>query len=1000
MLSSGAAAAVPSSACLRCQLRSVLQHLRCPQLAHRRRLAPRHYFSIVHRQRAANVDGIYYKRISPGGRIIGKPGRKQRQTSEPLAISSLGEKSEIVIFRDVLEGRNSKVAKSKESKKDADFGEEGLKGLSLTPAEIRAALSETDQAPDEEEVNASIDALQPQAPVLEQQEFDRLVQELLKSYNVRQLSRYLRRSLSSKQSLLVHRSLEYSIPGNVRKSVTFTRSRWQPGRTPLEKRRISEISSPEGTSSTPKARAAERILRVAWQVGIDSEEKQLGEIEMEMRPWQLSILFDVLSPNGQKPKFESLIHPPMLLRNAEVRPHRPDGIVRITARRQDAEDIASQLENGILRIGKLVLNLSGLSDQSQGSAGAVKSLKSFRKEDLDLISQRTQSVLIQESNGKVGIYSFYPAERQNARRLLLALLDLPSQKIRSQTMPAEAYQEDKHAESAKEPLALVPVFPGDGLHFRHRLTSFTRATLPLKRKSSTAKEASVPPAKPAAYTQTRAADMSWALGSLVQTDDGIKRGFERSSFWGTMKHNPLAITNKYWTVQLGKLLQRVEQSAGGNLTKEAKKTSGDADKNVNNHVLLKQVPGFEALLSYFRPKKGKQQSQSDTEQAGDFRGVQTNVARSSSLVAHFMPSPFTFRGVEALTMFPRLELSFSRSSGDKISGKDLKVESLRAVLHEEVLDIPLPDQSIDLRLHRQSDFFAPKESLYFDPEIIKFSRVLNNSARENRSLQGESEVEFRIPSAVTHDRSIDDRSISEFENRDIPVPYLFDRFEQTQTTFFFPNMEALSMRAEHNSAIENLVNSLPEGTYLRYKEVEAGTVGGRYTDISIGFRPAEGSPPKEQLPPKPSIRQEYERNVDVLEYFLKPALAVADVLTRVCKAEIRDWRPQVLEEGMPSSIHLDEDEISLENPQSEDTSVLEKPEPVHVSEDGLPASAAESQEGVERENHETVQAPDDEVPFDDSELEERSVPDKPEHVQPEDELSIEESDSYKADSKL
>lgn len=47
-----------------------------------------------------------------------------------------------------------------------------------------------------------------------------------------------------------------------------------------------------------------------------------------------------------------------------------------------------------------------------------------------------------------------------------------------------------------------------------------------------------------------------------------------------------------------------------------------------------------------------------------------------------------------------------------------------------------------------------------------------------------------------------------------------------------------------------------------------------------------------------------------------------------------------------------------------------------------------------------MQAPDDEVPFDDSELEERSVPDKPEHVQPEDELSIEESDSYKADSKL
>jgi hypothetical protein len=168
-----------------------LHHLRClPQNTRRPYISHRTFSTIYSRQAVHDTEpkpdtGVYYKHIVPNGRIVGRPGRKQRQTSEALATKSLGERSEIVIFRDVLDAPKRKPVLAKVAQ-EGDFGMEGLKGLSLTAEEIKAAM--TDQAPDEDDVNASIDALRPQAPVLEVKEFDRLIKELLDSYNVHQFS--------------------------------------------------------------------------------------------------------------------------------------------------------------------------------------------------------------------------------------------------------------------------------------------------------------------------------------------------------------------------------------------------------------------------------------------------------------------------------------------------------------------------------------------------------------------------------------------------------------------------------------------------------------------------------------------------------------------------------------------------------------------------------------------------------------------------------------------
>ena len=140
MLSSGAHA-VPPSACLRCQLRILLQRQR-----HLPLVPGRPWFRPFSAQPSLNNDIVhsgprdraeyYYRHINPGSKIIGKKGRKQRQVSEPLSIDSLGQRSEVIVLRDFEEQDRSRPPE------DHAAGEEqGLEERKRVSAEdIKAAI--------------------------------------------------------------------------------------------------------------------------------------------------------------------------------------------------------------------------------------------------------------------------------------------------------------------------------------------------------------------------------------------------------------------------------------------------------------------------------------------------------------------------------------------------------------------------------------------------------------------------------------------------------------------------------------------------------------------------------------------------------------------------------------------------------------------------------------------------------------------------------------------
>ena len=891
--------AVPSSACLRCQLRCVLQHLRCLPSTSRRPYTPHRTFSTIYSRRAVHDsdanprpnsnNGVYYKHITPNGRIVGKAGRKQRQTSEALATKSLGERSEIVIFRDVFDGPKGKSAKAK-ALQEAESGMEGLKGLSLTAEEIQAAMMGTEQAPDQDEVNASIDTLRPQAPVLEVNEFDRLIKELLDSYNLQQLSRYLRRSLASRQSsMTVVRKLEYSLDKTKSpRTISFTRTRWQPGRTPLEKRRISNIPPPKKNLSTPKARAAERIVRVGWEVTTKVEEQQMGELEVQMPPWALALFFD-LTWLG-RPKYETLIQPPILLRNAQVRPYRADGVMRITARRQDAEDIATQLENQVLLMGKQQLSIGHLIRKVNAGIPTGQTLQLFSKEQLELISQRTQSVFIQEKDGVIGIYSFQQPDRYNARRLLLSMLDLSSRIVEAVRLEPSQMTEGLSQES----LALIPIFADRGLHFRDRSKSLARITLPERRKAPANPDAEVQKLgiAPKVSVRERAEGMSRALEPLTMIFD--KQPKEKlgpteapqsaSSYWAGRPFTP----SKTWWIHLGLLLQASKPKRAGNLL-ASKQTVDDQAASESDDprsaVFLRQVPGYETLLSFFKPNQRQLYQVRESPESMDT--PLDLVARKSTIVAHFTPSPFTPRGSKILSMFPRLELTLLRRFGKGSEDGQLKIESLRGILQEQIIDVPLPDQAIDVRLSRKVASYANMPAVCADPHIKEFVSALNRSVKSGGSLHGISLVEFTLPGWMAKDdvlsRQRQDESLPEMS-----VPYLFDRFEQVQNTGFRKNQLALA-HAKSNSALAQFDQDFPNSARLEYKEIEAGDIGGGHTDISFKVHGSAAKHGPANLGESPVVKTDEDKGPP-MSTLLTHALAIADFVTRACRGEIRTWR--------------------------------------------------------------------------------------------------------------
>lgn len=652
---------------------------------------------------------------------------------------------------------------------------------------------------------------------------------------------------------------------------------------------------------------------MAWGITKKEDEQKVGELEVQMTPWALATFFD-LESNGA-PKYQTLIDPPLLLRRSEIRPYRLDNIIRITARRQDADEIATQLENKVLLIGKQVVQMENAIPTHAATYPKGQSLQHFRQQDLSEIMRRTQSFFMQQKDGNIGIYSFKQSDRANARRLLLSLLDLSSRKIARTTLD---YSLEQTGQAGPLSLALVPVFPDRGLHFRDRSKSFARAVLPIRRETTTIS------ATRGSY-HGQAEGISRKIASLVKDTDQQKeeeelsaaaeRSSDPSTYWAGRQFK----TSQTWWARLGLLLhesipdksghlvqdEHVHYGAKGNTQRSSKQTS----------VFLRQVPGYETLLSYFEPNSRPRPAVDGDVRTSDL------VTRKSAIVAHFMPSPFTNRGAKALNLFPALELTMLRRSAGGSEETELKIEGLRAITGEHHIDIPLPDRVVDLRLTRKIGAHASMPAVLADPQIQHFVAALKQSTNSKGPLQG-TDVIFKMPGWMTETDS-DIRNAQDGSLPEISVPYIFERFEQVQSTGFRKNIKALGDRAEHNAGIHAFNDNFPKNARLQYSEIDAGDMGGKHTEIAFKLhdRKASVAQTSEELEVDQAKVAQPQQHSGTLKSVLVPALAIADFVTRACKNEVTTWRASSgSERSDVSSRRNEESEVtSAEEAEHEET---------------------------------------------------------------------------------
>ncbi|GAB1743978.1 hypothetical protein NU219Hw_g1018t1 [Hortaea werneckii] len=835
--------AVPS-ACLRCHLRQVIlafqlqrsktstRHLSTSRLLRQEEVWAEDQVPVQQKKRAKR--DYVYRHIHPNGRIIGKPGRRQRQTSGQLATDSLGKPSEVILMQDVPDRikKNSGADTSHASGTKASVA-----NSPLSTQEIEAMITGKTVVPDQEEVNASIEELRPQVQIMEEREFDGLRRQLVDSYNLRQLAQYLVGTMKTEPS----DQQEAKPKSKVEKRTLVQATPWSPGKRPLEER-AGRVSIDKNEIGSSKAKLANQIMRAGWGLTTFDEEQRIGELELLVKPWQLKMLFDVKVDS--KPALENFIDAKLMRLTSDIRPYRPDNVVRITARRRDAEEIARQLQDKLAQVKPLGMNLVFLL-RLLGTWGWPKdAIDVFRPEDVEFISDRTSTVIERLSPTSVVIFSMpnRPEASAHARRLLLSLLDLPSPKVRTEAdlgddiaEKDQTSQEMNSRSGDMHKLALLP-FSASNLPRRYQSIDLYRAVVPVA-KEDQSRSLNAPQYQPEEYKYSGALspskiDRIAESLSRVQNFAGAEnqsREDSESAWFHTLSNKAVAWSAKFPTIL------RASRGAFFNSPNASKRLALPALYSGDRiSVMTSQVPGLSQLLSYFEPASNRLAARGkDLADA-----TETNLSRPF-LRATFMPSPFAKSGIGALKMLPRIEVTYRLGSGSRLQLSDVK-----AVLEKQELQVSCPTEAVDLDFSRSSSIHMNMRERHGKPsELIgSFTQHLQKSIDTGSGvLDAPSELDLPLPRWIMqkfNPRKYNPRvRMSDAEaaaTGDIAFPYLLERMEHIQSSdFSVADSDLRTLENIEDPDVKELIQGWSEGMVLRVRDIEAGVAGGRQTEVRL-----------------------------------------------------------------------------------------------------------------------------------------------------------------------
>ncbi|EMD00630.1 hypothetical protein BAUCODRAFT_176000 [Baudoinia panamericana UAMH 10762] len=783
---------------------------------------------------------IRWHHMHPNGRIIGRPGRRQRQSSERLVTNALGRPAEVIVMRDVLDETSREARRQTE-----DFISRATETWPSTDADATSGvLSVGVTSPVQAEVDASIDSLRPDAAALEQYEYDELKHKMLQRYNWKQMAGYLLRSVIQAGT---------EVPETERPNVEAVQMRmtsWRPGRTPLDQR-LGRVTLKKNDVGRSKARLAEQILRSAWKLTVQAEEQQLGELELYATSWQIKLLFD--TKFNSQIQLERVIDSPLLLRSCDVRQFRPENIIRVTGRKADALDVAHRILHGLAQVRRDAMPLTAFKSMLGKHGWPDKLAKLFSAEHLQHVSERTASVIQYEDEGAVlAVYSL--RERSSltsqARRLLLSLLELPSP---VQILSITPNRKNRHARmsvldfetSYGHQTPNSSDLHVTGLHQRLQKAGLRRFCTRLP-QGQLRRRLRPGDAKWSRLTRRLATRLEHARRSKLVLSAESPTPHTSTLGWVPGANNESWVARVGACVHFTNTVKRLDMRNGpaAKLTRVARLVPFDN--------FLDAVPGLQTVLARFKPAVYEQ---TDVPAEAALREGLTDVGkgplnhqrrvveeRETQLLVHLMPSPFTKGGASVLERLPRLELAFNVHDGRQdghFGCRALKLDGASLHVSDQLMPVPFPDHAADLLYKRSNRLVLSDTELTEDEHLRSFVERLQASYGEGTgSLDALPELTFKLPPVLTDKPSSARGRQSNAEG--VEAQYLLDRFEQVQVMDFEPLKERKRLDAMVPMARKK-VEDWPDDIVLRLRDVDAGAFGGRRTEVVLVPRAPERS---------------------------------------------------------------------------------------------------------------------------------------------------------------
>ena len=801
-------------------------------------------------------------------------GRRQLQTTEKLSIDSLDKPSQVIVIRDI-EDRLPAHEILRPLRKLSDSDER---------SKFRSDSAENDDAePSQAEVDESIDALRPSSVLLSSSEYSHLARQLADSYTRVQLAGYLNSTLKS-SILLYPATIHNTSKEAVKTPERLKQSQWRPGRTPIEQRHTKAIKTirkkVQIAKSTPKL--VKQVLDLAWGLAIETEKQQIGELEIELQPWQLAFLFDVVSAKG-KPMYQEAVESSLLLRQTEIHSFRPDNIVRITGAAETARDVAGRLDSRLATVLSLDVDMSCFGSLLGTEGWPAREMQDvFDERDMRDVGGLTQSLIRWSGKSVLSFHGLTDAAVQSARRLMFSFLDLQAVKTR-----ATGRSEMLVVQSHEARLWPVPDVSISSLHARYRRKDPVRFTS-VKARTTKAK-----PSDDGADDQTLLVDD--ASGAMLRQDkrfelaeqmakeldlaevflDTKSATSDHSSLW---QHDPPV--SDTWSVQICRLLQDRARMRFRNIreTNHEEQERGQrrplSQPSTTPLIVQPQVPGLAELLLCFQPRE---ESHAQT--------LEHAASRESQLRACFVPSPFTKKGLDVFASHPEVQVTYDLRQSNPISGdSELHFSGMKALVEEHTSHVLMPEETCDLRFTRQTIAYnkAGNDTLETHKDLQRFTETLEASMRQHgqHNLAGGPTIQIPMPGWL----------LGHPQDDNVPaVDYLCERLEHIHSMALIPRQPFTGKhRANMDADVLDMIDTFPSGVFLRYSETATDSVGGRWGELNL-------------MLDQSGVSEEEAALVDtrlLLHRLAETALKIVHLLTRIEEGTlhsnaIRGWKPVV-----------------------------------------------------------------------------------------------------------